>query len=104
MNTQMRQTGTVEVKEILIASDLYHRHLDHGTVSWFIAAEVSWDWVGAEKEAELEAEWQNLVNPAPAPLTYDEKQEMEQEEREMQQDALCEQMASRDYEYSVYGD
>jgi hypothetical protein len=102
MNTQMRQTGTVEVKEILIGSDLYNRHLDHGTVSWFIAAEVSWDWVGAEKENELEAEWQNLVNPAPTPMTYDEKQEIEQEAREIQQEALCEQMASDDYENTFY--
>jgi hypothetical protein len=104
MNTKMRQTDSAAVTEILVGSDLYNRHScnTRQEISWFVANDQSWDWVGTAKQELLESEWQELTNPAPAPLTEEEQEELEFDERNEQQDALNEQMWSEEYERTFY--
>ena len=94
--TKMRNVGTVEATEVLFGDDIYQRQQDvavnyRGAVIWLIGTKEAWVSVGEAKQSKLEAEWQAIVNPAPAPWTDEEKQ-----------DALCEQMASDDYENTFY--
>ena len=87
----------VEVSEILLGDELYQRQLDakgdvFSEAVWFIAEGESWVWVTKEANDALEARYQEDFYPAPEAWTEEDRQ-----------DALCEQMASDDYETSVYG-
>ena len=101
----MRKVGTVAVDEVLIGDTLYQRQVDivanfaspngflnYGESVWFVENGDSWDWAGDFRQEWLEKEWQALTNPTPECWTDEERK-----------DALCEQMASDDYETSVYG-
>jgi hypothetical protein len=91
----LKQVNKVEVIEIPSDGEVYQRQyeVESGDLTWFIATEYSWIWVQQDCQDRLEAEWQKLINPAPVTMTVEDYN-----------DAMCEQRASRDYEYSVYGD
>ena len=88
----MRSVGTSSVTEVLIGSDLYQRQVEaYRKPIWFKSNDKlgAWVFVGLAKQVTLEAAWQALH--VPAAWTEEDEQE-----------ALCEQMASDDYEASVY--
>ena len=96
----MQDLGSVLVNEIAIGGEVYQRQCDVngdnlGSPTWFIAECTdhlnSWVWIGKEATAALEARYKADFYPAPELMT-DEKRE----------EAECEQMASDDYEASVY--
>lgn len=100
MTNKMQDLGSVLVNEISIGGEMYQRqrsvNADNlGTPTWFIAECThhldSWVWIGKEATAALEARYQESFYPAPTPISDEELE-----------DALCEQMASDDYEASVY--
>ena len=108
---ELRKVGTIEATELLLGDVLYQRQVDivanfaspneflnQGSVTWFIAIDNSWVFVGEEIQPELEAWWDRLQETGGNPFTADS--DWTEEDR---QDALCEQMASDDYETSVYG-
>jgi len=109
--SEMRKVGTVAVDEVLIGDALYQRQVDivanfaspneflnHGAAVWFVANGDSWDWVGDLIQVLLEKDWDSLQETGGNPFLADS--DWTEEDR---QDALCEQMASDDYETSVYG-
>ena len=88
----MRSVGTSLVTEVLLGSDLYQRQVEaYRKPIWFKSNDKlgAWVFVGLAKQVTLEAAWNDLHATAP---TSDEELE----------DALCEQMASDDYEASFY--
>ena len=98
MINKMQDTGTVVVNEILLGLEAYQRQVGENKLYkpiWFIAEctanKDSWVLLGKEATAALEARYQESFYPAPAPISDEELE-----------DALCEQMASDDYEASVY--
>jgi len=109
--SEMRKIGTVEVSEVLIGDILYQRQVDivanfsspnefmnRGEAVWFVANGDSWDWVGDLIQVSLEKDWDRLCETGGNPFLADS--DWTDEDR---QDAQCEQMASDDYEASVYG-
>jgi hypothetical protein len=91
--TEMRIVGTIEVTEVLFGEDVYQRQVEVGRFGaiWLICDATAWMFVGESKQSQLESRWQEMVNPEPEPWTDEEQQE-----------ALCEQMASDDYENTFY--
>lgn len=98
---EMRNVGTIAVNEVIFGKGLYQRQTEifsdnSGKPTWFVSDGTwdAWQWVGREEQARLESVWQALHSPVvvkPVPWTDEDRQ-----------DALCEQMASDDYEASVY--